>query len=95
MTSKRWYSGKMQVHWTCKAFLEGRTIGHETEIREVKGWRLGAIVHRLRSEFGWPIEVEYCGPENVAHYRLKSGTKRETLQFPKSARSLSEPEVRI
>ena len=25
MTNNRWYSGKTQVHWTCKAFLEGRT----------------------------------------------------------------------
>ena len=93
MSSKNWYSGATQVFWTCKALLEGRTISHKTEIREVKGWRLRAIIHRLRSEFGWPIEAEYRGPENVAYYRLKPGTRRETLRFPPSARSLSEAEA--
>ena len=91
--TRSWYSGATQVFWTCKALIEGRTISHKTEIREMKGWRLGAIIHRLRSEFGWPIEVEYRGPENVAYYRLKPGTGRESLRFPPSARSLSEPEA--
>ncbi len=49
MNSDKWYSGETQVFWTCKAFLDGRTITHKTEIREVHGWRLGAIVHRLKT----------------------------------------------
>jgi len=48
MSSNQWFSGHSQVFWTCKALLEGRTINHRMEIREVRGWRLGAIIHRLR-----------------------------------------------
>ena len=93
MSSNGWYSGETQVFWTCKALLDGRTISHRTEIREVRGWRLGAIVHRLRWEYGWPIEVEYRGPENVAHYKLRPGTDPATLRFPRSARALGAPET--
>lgn len=88
----RWFSNPTQVFWTCKALLDGRVISHKTEIREVKGWRLGAIVHRLRAEFDWPILVEYRGPENVAHYRLAPGCDRSKLRFPRSAQALA-PEV--
>ncbi|WP_254444547.1 MULTISPECIES: hypothetical protein [unclassified Ruegeria] len=52
MSSDQWYSNRSQVFWTCKALLDGRTISHMTETREVRGWRLGAIVHRLKSEYG-------------------------------------------
>ena len=93
MSSNRWYSNESQVYWTCKALLDGRTINHRTEIREVRGWRLGAIVHRLRHRYGWPIEVEYRGPENVAHYSLRPGTDRAALRFPRSARELATVEV--
>jgi len=93
MSSNGWYSGETQVFWTCKALLDGRTISHRTEIREVRGWRLGAIVHRLRRDYAWPIEVEYRGPENVAHYKLRPGTDRAKLRFPRSARALGNPEA--
>ena len=93
MSSNGWYSGETQVFWTCKALLEGRTISHKTEIREVRGWRLGAIVFRLRRDYGWPIDVEYRGPENVAHYKLRPGTDRTSLRFPRSARTLGNPEA--
>lgn len=90
MNSNKWYSGQSQVFWTCKALLEGRTISHKTEIREVRGWRLGAIIHRLRHHYGWPIHAEYRGPENIAHYSLKAGTDRNKLRFPRSARALGQ-----
>ena len=88
MNSGKWYSGSTQVFWTCHALLEGRTITHKTEIREVRGWRLGAIVHRLKRHYGWPIEAEYRGPDNVAHYRLKPGTDPASLRYPRSALEL-------
>lgn len=88
--SDRLYSSPTAVFWTCKAFLDGRTISHKTEIREAKGWRLGAIVHVLRKQYGWPILVDYRGPENIAHYRLAPGTDRTRLKFPRSAKALAE-----
>ncbi len=90
MNSNKWYSGESQVYWSCKALLDGRTISHKTEIREVRGWRLGAIIHRLKREFGWPIEVEYRGPENIAHYSLRKDADRTRLRFPRSAKALGE-----
>ncbi len=90
MSSNKWYSGKTQVFWTCKALLDGRTISHKTEIREVRGWRLGAIICRLKREYGWPIRVEYRGPENIAHYWLDRDCDRSKLRFPRSACELAE-----
>ena len=86
----KWFSGETQVYWTCKALLDGRTISQQTEIHEVRGWRLGAIVHRLRKEFKWPILAEYRGPENIAYYSLASDADCAKLRFPRSAKSLSE-----
>lgn len=86
----RWFSSPTQVYWCCKALLEGRAISHKTEIREVNGWRLGAIVHNLKSRYRWPIEVEYRGPECVAYYNLRPGTARAALRFPPSAKALAE-----
>lgn len=85
----RWFSGETQVYWTCKALIDGRVISHRTEIREIRGWRLGAIIHRLKWEFHWPIDVDYKGPENVAHYRLRPGTEIARLKFPPSAAGLA------
>ncbi len=87
-THDSFFSSPTQVYWCCKALLEGRTISHKTEIREVRGWRLGAIVHRLKHEFGWPILVEYRGPENVAYYHLAPNCDRSKLRFPRSAQGL-------
>lgn len=90
MANDRFFSNPTQVYWCCKALLGGRTISHKTEIREVNGWRLGAIIHVLIRKYKWPIEVEYRGPENIAYYRLKSGTNPATLRFPQSAKRLGE-----
>lgn len=90
--SNRWYSSPTQVYWACKALLTGRTISHRTEIREVRGWRLAAIVERLRRQYGWPIDVDYRGPDNTAHYRLRPGTDPASLRFPPSAKALAEGE---
>ncbi len=83
--TEHWYSKHTQVYWTCKALTERRTINHMDEIGEVKGWRLGAIVHTLRHQYHWPIETEYRGPERIAHYFLKPGFDRQALSFPRSA----------
>ncbi len=88
MTHENFYSSDSQVYWTCKALRDGRTISHKTEIREVRGWRLGAIIHRLRHDYGWPIQAEYRGPQNVAYYSLKAGIDRAALRLPRSARAL-------
>ena len=76
------FSGASQVYWTCKALLAGRTISHQTEIREVRGWRLGAIVHRLRHEYGWPIQTDHRGPSRIAHYSLAPDTSRRSPTIP-------------
>lgn len=89
-TSDRWYSNPSQVFWTCEALVRGRIISTRSEIRAVKGWRLAAIVHRLKSDYGWPIQTDYRGPENVAHYRLAQGTDPARLRFPPSARALAD-----
>lgn len=86
---EHWYSNPTQVAWTCDALTRGRVISHKTEIREVKGWRLGAIVHRLKSAYDWPILTELRGPENVAHYRLAPGTDLTRLRLPPSAQALA------
>lgn len=88
--ANRFYSSFTQVFWCCKAFLEGRTISHKTEIREVNGWRLGAIVHNLRHNYDWPILVEYRGSENIAYYWLDPACDRTRLKFPRSAKALGE-----
>ncbi len=86
MKTDRWYSSPTQVYWTCKSLTQGQTISTRTEIHEVGGWRLGAIIHTLKSRYGWPILVEYRGPENVAHYYLAPGTDLSRLRYPSSAR---------
>lgn len=89
MPDDRYYSSPTQIAWACEALLSGRTISHKTEIREVRGWRLGAIVHTLRSRYGWPIVAEYRGRENVAHYSLAPGIDPAALRFPRSATMLA------
>jgi len=87
---ERWFSSPTQVYWACKALIDGRVISHKTEIREVKGWRLGAIVHLLKSKYHWPIDVEYKGADCVAHYRLRPGTDAVRLKYPPSAQTLAD-----
>lgn len=88
--TERWYSSPTQVFWCAKALIEGRVISTRSEIREVKGWRLAAIVERLRNKYHWPIVAEYRGAENVAHYYLPQGTDPATLNYPPSAKSLAD-----
>lgn len=89
MKNNQFYSNETQVCWTCKALLDGRTISHVTEIREVRGWRLGAIIHRLKCEYAWPIQTRYRSPDNVAFYSLRPDADRAKLRFPRSARALA------
>lgn len=86
--SEQWYSNRTQVYWTCRALVMGRTINHMDEIGEVRGWRLGAIVHTLRTQYGWPIETEYRGPERIGHYRLSASCGVLALNYPRSARDV-------
>lgn len=86
------YSKSTQVHWTCKALLDQREISCATEIREVRGWRLGAIIHRLKTDYGWPIKTRYRSPDNVAFYSLSEGADRTALRFPPSASALGNVE---
>ena len=92
MTSHEgFYSSPSQIEWACRALLSGRTIGHGDEIAEAAGWRLAAIVWRLKHRYGWPISTEYVGPENRACYKLQVGIDRAALRFPPSARALLQP----
>lgn len=90
MTEHGFYSSDSQVKWARAALLSGRTIGHNDEITEAQGWRLAAIVWRLKHRYGWPISTEYVGPENRASYKLQTGIDRAKLHFPKSAASLAQ-----
>jgi hypothetical protein len=92
MKPDKLYSGDTQVHWTCKALLDQREISCATEIREVRGWRLGAIIHCLKSDYGWPIKTRYRSPENVAFYSLPANADRTALRFPPSAKALCKLE---
>ena len=88
--SRHWHSSHTQIHWTCAALTEGRTITHLDEIGEVQGWRLGAIVHNLRHRYKWPILVDYRGPERIAHYRLRPGCNALSLDYPRSAKGVRD-----
>ena len=88
--SDRWYSSPTQRAWVSKALIEGREITHKTEIREVKGWRLAAIIHALARQYHWPIETVYRGADNIAHYHMHPGTDPAKLKFPPSAAHLTE-----
>lgn len=85
-----WYSSPTQINWSCKVLTEGRTVTHKTEIREAKGWRLVAVMERVRKRYGWPILIEYRGPENVAHYRLQPGADIAQLRYPPCAARLAQ-----
>ncbi|WP_323765503.1 hypothetical protein [Marinovum sp.] len=83
-----WFSKPTQRAWTCRALAMGRTLTHRDEIAERRGWRLGAIIHTLKTRYGWPIEVECRGRERVAYYRLPDGCNVLTLDYPRSARQV-------
>jgi hypothetical protein len=52
MSHDQFYSDKTQVHWTCKALLDNRIKSQRTKLQEVSGWRLPAIIHRLKQDYG-------------------------------------------
>lgn len=83
MSAGLWFSGDTAIAWTCRQLLRGRTISHADEIEEVGAWRLGAIIHVLRTRYKWPIVTERRGVERIAYYRL--GQSEEPLRLPKSA----------
>ncbi len=89
MKTERYYSSLTQRHWVCASLITGRTLNTRDEIHEVKGWRLAAVIHVLKDEYGWPIESEYRGRDNIKHYWLAPGTDRTKLRFPPSARALA------
>lgn len=82
------FSGHTQRYWTCKALVEGRVINTQDEIGEVKGWRLCAITHVLRTEYAWPIQKEERGPRRVAYFWLPEGCDWRRLRFPLSAEKI-------
>ena len=86
------YSNPTSVYWTCKALLDGRTISQLTQIQNVKGWRLPAVIHRLKTEYDWPICTEYTSPGHIALYRLSLDADLTELNFPKSAKALGQGE---
>ncbi len=92
MPQAHFYSKPTSVYWVCDALLDGRTISQLTQIQHVRGWRLGAIVHRLKSEYAWPIKTTYRKPDNVAFYSLSPDADRATLRFPPSASVLGSGE---
>ncbi len=92
MPQAHFYAKPTSVFWTCKALLDGRTISQLTQIQNVKGWRLPAVIHRLKTEYGWPIHTEYTSPGQVALYCLAPDTDRAKLRFPRSAQALGDTE---
>ena len=88
--SDRWYSSQTQRSWACEALLSGRVLTTQAEIGEVRGWRLAAIIHALKDEYGGPIESAYRGAANIKPYWLQSGTDPAKLQYPPCARHLAE-----
>lgn len=79
----RWYSSETQIRWACLMLIRGREISHAHEIAESNGWRLGAIIHRLKKHYKWPIVVRY-GERGIAYYRLGREADTEALRKPPS-----------
>lgn len=92
MAQANYYSKPTSVYWVCNALLNGLTISQLTQIQHVRGWRLPAIVHRLKTEFGWPICTEYGETDGVAFYSLPLDADRSKLRFPQSAKALGKVE---
>ncbi len=90
--SQHWHSSPTQIYWVCSNLIGGRTLTHKTEIREVKGWRLAAIIHKLKREYNWPIEDAFRGKDSIKHYWLDRGADTSSLSFPPSAVMLKDDE---
>ena len=92
MAAANFYSKPTSVYIACKLLLDGQTISQITLMQSGHGWRLGAIMHRLRWECGWPIYTEYTSGR-IALYSLAPGTDPTKLRLPKSAEGLSKRKV--
>jgi hypothetical protein len=79
----RWYSSETQIRWACLMLIKGREISHAHEIAEANGWRLGAIIHKLKDRYKWPILVRY-GERGIAYYRLGREVDVAALKKPRS-----------
>ena len=87
--SDQWYISLTQVYYACRALALGKTLNQVNVIQGVRGWRLGAIVHTLRSHYGWPIVTEYRGPERIGHHQPEKTCDPSELDFPPSAQRLA------
>ena len=79
----RWYSNESQIRWACLELIKGREISHADEIAEARGWRLSAIIYRLRHHYKWPITTRY-DDNRIGHYRLSGDVDCEALKKPRS-----------
>lgn len=85
MPKRDWYSNPTQIRWICDQLRKWVEISHLDEVAAVRGWRLAAVVHRLKREFDWPIVSDRRGPNRIAFYRLAPGTDLSALKMPPSA----------
>lgn len=90
MPQAHFYSKPTSVYMACKLLLEGQAISQITLMRSGHGWRLGAIIHRLKTEYAWPIHTTYSSPDHVAFYSLKADVDLTALCFPPSAKALGK-----
>lgn len=84
MSDRYWYSSPTQIAWACLALIQGRTISTRTKYREASGWRLSAIIHQLRHEYGWDIKTIYRNKDDRAGYYKLISEDLRALKFPKS-----------
>ncbi|HDY96308.1 hypothetical protein LCGC14_0153770 [marine sediment metagenome] len=92
MKSYKLYSHDKQVHWSCKTLVDQCETSHSPEIKEVSGWRLGAIIQRLKPDYGWPIKTRYHSSWNVAIASPPVETDRTDQCFPPSEPALGNVE---
>ena len=89
MAQQSFFSERTSTQWACDALLAGRKISTQIQIQERRGWRLGAIVHRLRDEFAWPI-LDKRGAGRVKTYWLDPDADLTKLNMPRSAQAATK-----
>lgn len=74
-----------QLHWVQAQLLAGVPLTHEALIKACgggAGWRLAALIHRLRNEENWPIKSVPIGGGCTANpavaYRLPKGWRPDS-----------------